>query len=90
MGLGAFLAADTERQKYNAEELKEYDEVERCPDKERQECYDILEKYNISHDVITPVLDQLCQDPRQWVQVRVTYSSMQYQGKLTCPVHDGF
>jgi len=71
MGLGAFLAADTERQKYNAEELKEYDEVERFPAKERQECYEILEKYNISHDAITPVLDQLCQDPRQWVQVRI-------------------
>jgi VIT1/CCC1 family predicted Fe2+/Mn2+ transporter len=37
MGLGAFLAANTERQKYNTGKLKEYDEVERFLAKEKQE-----------------------------------------------------
>jgi hypothetical protein len=74
MGLGAYLAANTDRQKWFAEELKEIDEVKRFPAKERQECYDILEKYNISHDAITPVLDQLCADPKQWVQVYISLS----------------
>jgi hypothetical protein len=89
MGLGAYLASDTERQKYDAEVLREQDEVQRFPAKERQECYEILEKYNISHDAITPVLDQLCADPKQWIQVR-RIPPLEVQGKLMRSVHDGF
>ncbi|KAE9376203.1 DUF125-domain-containing protein [Stipitochalara longipes BDJ] len=73
MGLGAFLAADSDREKYMAEEKREYDEVHRFPHIERQEIYDILEKYNIPHDDITPVVDALQANPDQWVQFMMDF-----------------
>jgi hypothetical protein len=71
MGLGAFLAADSERAKYAAEQKREIYEVENYPNIEKQEIYGILEKYNIPHHCLTPVVDTLTADDNkdQWIQV---------------------
>ncbi len=88
MGLGAFLAADSDREKYMAEEQRERDEVHRFPNIERQEIYEILERYNFPHDDITPVVDALEVDPVQWVQVYISHRDL--QATLTHSVYDGF
>jgi len=88
MGLGAYLTADTDREKYMAEEKREYDEVHRFPNSERQEIYDILEKYDIPHDDITPVVNALVKNEDQWVRVCVSHRDI--RAKLTRLVHDGF
>ena len=72
MGLGAYLAADSDREKYMAEEKREFDEVRRFPNTEKEEIYEILEKYNIPHDDITPVVNALVKDETQWVQVCIS------------------
>lgn len=48
MGLGAYLAAATERQHWEAEYERERWEVDHCPDREREEIYEVFDKYGIS------------------------------------------
>ncbi|KUI69900.1 Vacuolar iron transporter 1.1 [Cytospora mali] len=60
MGLGAYLAAATERQHWEAEYAREQWEVDHCPDREREEIYEVLEKYGISRAAASGVVDELC------------------------------
>lgn len=88
MGLGAYLAAVSDSDHYDAEYERERREVETFPKTEERECYEILEKYNIPHDTLTPVIKALVSDEAQWIQVRAP--SVGIQAKLTHLVHDGF
>ncbi|KAK2597721.1 hypothetical protein N8I77_012486 [Diaporthe amygdali] len=60
MGLGAYLAAATERQHWEAEYERERWEVDNCPEREREEIYEVLDKYGISRDAARGVVDELC------------------------------
>ena len=88
MGLGAYLSADSDREKYMAEEKREYNEVLRFPNTEKKEIYEILERYNIPHDAITPVVEELVKDNDQWVQACISRNDI--QTRLMRLVHDGF
>ena len=72
MGLGAYLAAVTERQHYLSEEKREHQEVIDKPDDEREEIYKIMGDYGVGRDACTPLVDALAADPEQWVQVRIS------------------
>jgi len=48
MGLGAYLAASTERKHYEVEEERERREVKECPKAEEDEIYEILGRYGIA------------------------------------------
>lgn len=49
MGLGAYLAAVTERDHYQSEEQRETKQVDCClPQEQRDDIFCILEKYNVS------------------------------------------
>lgn len=69
MGLGAFLAAVTERDHYLAEEERERAEVRDIPERERQEIFDILGKYGVNEATTRPLVDALVGDEDNWVQV---------------------
>jgi VIT1/CCC1 family predicted Fe2+/Mn2+ transporter len=73
MGLGAYLAAVTEREHYASEEARERMEVAVCPDVEREEVYEILERYNISRTAAKPLVDELCLSPEQWVRFMMDF-----------------
>ncbi|KAI3396191.1 hypothetical protein diail_394 [Diaporthe ilicicola] len=60
MGLGAYLAAATERQHWEAEYERERWEVDNCPEREREEIYEVLDRYGISRDAARGVVDELC------------------------------
>lgn len=60
MGLGAYLAAATERQHWEAEYARERWEVDHCPDREREEIYEVLGRYGISRGAARGVVDELC------------------------------
>lgn len=60
MGLGAYLAAATERQHWEAEYERERWEVDHCPDREREEIYEVFDKYGISRAAARGVVDELC------------------------------
>jgi vacuolar iron transporter family protein len=70
MGLGAYLAASTDRDQYIAERKREEDEVANKPEDEKEEIYEILEKYGIGRDASGLVVRDLERNPENWVQVR--------------------
>ena len=51
MGLGGFLAAQSEAEHYKTEKLREEREVVECPEEEEEECYQVLSKYGITREV---------------------------------------
>jgi len=73
MGLGAYLAAATEKEHYDSEEARERDEVACKPDVERQEIFDILARYNISAAAARPLVDELSRDPEAWVRFMMDF-----------------
>ena len=70
MGLGAYLAAITERKHYEVEEKRERRAVRDCPKTEEQEVFRIFDQYGISRDASRVIVDGLKMDEDMWVQVR--------------------
>ncbi|KAK7987102.1 VIT family-domain-containing protein [Apiospora saccharicola] len=73
MGLGAYLAAATELEHYQSEEARERDEVVHKPEAERQEIFDILSGYGISRRAAEPLVEELAQDPEEWVRFMMDF-----------------
>jgi VIT1/CCC1 family predicted Fe2+/Mn2+ transporter len=69
MGLGAYLAAVTERDHYICEENREKDEVQTRPEDEKEEIYEIMARYGLDREATKPLVEQLCSNPDQWVRV---------------------
>jgi VIT1/CCC1 family predicted Fe2+/Mn2+ transporter len=67
MGLGGYLAAKTDMEHYESERRREYDEVEHLNDRERQETFDILKTYGLTHEQATPIVESLAANPDRWV-----------------------
>ncbi|KAI9820214.1 MAG: hypothetical protein M1827_005836 [Pycnora praestabilis] len=67
MGLGAWAAAIGEKEHYNAEEKREYEEVANEPDEETEEIYEIMGRYGVSREAAGPMVEALKQNPDQWV-----------------------
>ena len=80
MGLGGYLAGQTEREHYFNELKREYDEVEHLPEREKQEIKEILSKYNISEQVQNDLVEELSKDKDKWVEFM-----MQFELRLTEP-----
>ena len=69
MGLGAYLAAVTERKHYEVEEARERREIVECPQAEEAEIYDIFARYGISRQASAGVVEELKTNHDMWVQV---------------------
>ena len=67
MGLGGYLAGQTEIDHYNAELKREYDEVERLPEKEREEVREFFEDLGLSKDIQSKAVEELTKDKDRWV-----------------------
>jgi VIT1/CCC1 family predicted Fe2+/Mn2+ transporter len=67
MGLGGYLAGQTEVDHYNAELRREYDEVERLPDREKEEVREFFEGLGLSEEVQEKAVDELTKDKDRWV-----------------------
>lgn len=71
MGLGAYLAAVTDRDLYDSEERRERDEVINKPDAERAEIYEIFEEYDIGPEDCKTIVQALERNPEMWVKVGI-------------------
>ena len=69
MGLGAWLAAETERKHYEVEEAREKREVRDVPKKEEEEIYEIFDQYAIGRSAAKGVVDALKENEDMWVKV---------------------
>ena len=67
MGLGGYLAGQTQIDHYNAELKREYDEVERVPEKERDEVREFFEGLGLSAEVQNKAVEELTKDKDRWV-----------------------
>ncbi len=73
MGLGGYLAGKTEEDHYAAELRREYDEVVRLPEREKQEIRDILSDYGITKNTQNVVADELSLNHDKWVQFMMRF-----------------
>ena len=73
MGLGGYLAGQTEHEHYFNELKREYEEIEKMPEREKQEIREILAHYNISADVQNKLVDELSRDKDKWVEFMMQY-----------------
>jgi hypothetical protein len=69
MGLGAYLAAVTERDRYMSEESRERDEVTTTPGAEVEEIYGIFARYGVDRTASKGVVESLMRDEDNWIRV---------------------
>jgi VIT1/CCC1 family predicted Fe2+/Mn2+ transporter len=68
MGLGGYLAGQTEVDHYNAELKREYEEVEQLPEKEKEEVREFFEGIGLSKEVQEKAVQELTKDKDVWVE----------------------
>jgi VIT1/CCC1 family predicted Fe2+/Mn2+ transporter len=73
MGLGGYLAGKTEQDHYNSELKREYDEVRKVPEKEKQEVRDILANLGLSEDIQRQAAEEMAQNKKLWVDFMMKY-----------------
>src|ERR1700722_598018 len=67
MGLGGYLAGKTEMDHYNSELKREYDEVDRVPDMEREEVKEFFSGLGLSREVQDQAVTEMTRDKDKWV-----------------------
>lgn len=73
MGLGGFLAGQTEVEHYDSELKREYEEVEKVPDTERQEVEAIFIDMGVDKELSKQVTLQISQDKDKWVDFMMRF-----------------
>lgn len=73
MGLGAYLAAVTEKKHYEVEEQRERREVKDSPQAEEDEIYEIFEQYGITRKEARGVVDGLKANEDMWVRFMMDF-----------------
>ncbi|HVB03901.1 MAG TPA: VIT1/CCC1 transporter family protein [Chitinophagaceae bacterium] len=73
MGLGGYLAGNTETDHYNAELKREYAEVEAVPEKEKEEVKDIFAQIGLSSETQQQIVEEMARDKAKWVDFMMKY-----------------
>jgi predicted membrane protein (TIGR00267 family) len=73
MGLGGFLAGKTDADHYDSELKREYEEVERVPEQEKDEVKLIFAEFGLSAALQQQIVDEMEKDTDQWVDFMMKY-----------------
>ena len=73
MGLGGYLAARGDAEHYASELKREQTEIVTRPEDEAAEIYEIFEKYQVSKEAATPVLQALQANPEAYVDFMMRF-----------------
>ena len=73
MGLGGYLAGQTEMDHYKAELRREYEEVEYLPEKEKEEVRVFFESLHLSREVQDKAVTELTKNKDTWVNFMMKY-----------------
>lgn len=73
MGLGGYLAGRTEVDHYDSELKREYEEVERVPEREKQEIRDVFAEYGFSPEIQNVISEELSKDKDKWVEFMMRF-----------------
>jgi VIT1/CCC1 family predicted Fe2+/Mn2+ transporter len=73
MGLGGYLAGKTELDHYQSELRREYDEIEKVPQVEREEVREFFERLGLSKQVQEQATEELIKDKDRWADFMMKY-----------------
>jgi len=73
MGLGGYLAGRTEMDHYNAELAREREEVDRVPEREKQEVRDVFAEIGLSSETQYLIADEMAKDKEKWVDFMMKF-----------------
>lgn len=73
MGLGGYLAGKTEVDHYNSELRREYDEVRRLPEREKEEVKEFFSNLGLSEEVQEKAVAEMTRDKDVWVDFMMKY-----------------
>jgi VIT1/CCC1 family predicted Fe2+/Mn2+ transporter len=73
MGLGGYLAGKTEQDHYDSELKREYDEVERVPQMEKNEVKEFFENIGLSEELQIRATEEIAKDKKQWVDFMMKF-----------------
>lgn len=73
MGLGGYLAGKTEQDHYQSELKREYEEVDRVPEMEKQEVRDFFKQIGLSTDIQHKATEEIATDKKRWVDFMMKY-----------------
>ncbi|MEZ4771494.1 MAG: VIT1/CCC1 transporter family protein [Caldilineales bacterium] len=73
MGLGGYLAAQTDREHYESERAREQQETLDVPDVEEDEVAGILRGYGLAEEHVTPVVKAISTDRNRWVDFMMRF-----------------
>ncbi len=73
MGLGGYLAGKTEQDHYKSELKREFEEVERVPEREKQEVREFFEQIGLSKEIQEKATEEIALDKKQWVDFMMKY-----------------
>jgi VIT1/CCC1 family predicted Fe2+/Mn2+ transporter len=73
MGLGGYLAGRTEIEHYDAEERREYEEIEKLHEVEIRETKEIFAGYGLNDELQEKVAREMAKHPKQWVDFMMRF-----------------
>jgi vacuolar iron transporter family protein len=73
MGLGGYLAARTDQEHYQSEEMREYAEIENVRDVELKEVRGIFEGYGLEGATLEKVVAAITADKQRWVDFMMKF-----------------
>ena len=73
MGLGGYLAGQTEIEHYNTEERREYEEIEKLHEVEIRETKEIFAEYGVSPEHQEVIAREMAKTPKKWVDFMMRF-----------------
>ncbi len=73
MGLGGYLAARTDAEHYASEMERERREIVEMPAAERDEIFEVFNRYGLTREDTLPIVDALEKRPEQWVNFMMQF-----------------
>ncbi len=73
MGLGGYLAARGDAEHYEQERIREYREIKEIPEEEMAEVSRVFQRYGMTLEEATPVVEALSRRPDAWVDFMMRF-----------------
>lgn len=73
MGLGGYLAGQTEIEHYETEEKREYDEIKNLHEVEIKETKEIFAEYGLDEDTQEKIAREMAKHPKKWVDFMMRF-----------------
>jgi len=73
MGLGGYLAANSDAEHYAKEREREHREVKEIPEEEMREVAQVFHSYGLSNEESAPIVEALSRHPKRWVDFMMRF-----------------